>query len=553
MNIHRKIRHARRYRQITSTLLKHGLGYLVHRMGLETLVPLPVSYSLQKCERESDSCLADKLTRALTDLGPAYVKLGQLLSTRSDILSPGFIEELEKLQDKVEPFPFDQVKEQIEAEIGPIEEVFAEFNPVPLAAASIGQVHRARLTDGTEVIVKIQRPDIQEQIESDLEIFIDLAGLIENRSPEAARIGILGIVEDYGKMVRLELDYDREAKNTERMASNFANDPDVIIPKVFRKYSTSRVLTEEFIDGIKLTDLTAIDARGWNRNTISQLGTRAFLIQVMMHGFFQADPHPGNILVLGQDKIAFIDFGQTGSLTQKRLITLGQLLMGINKKDLDQALSALYDMGILNDSVDLDDFETDFSDLVERIYSSNLGSIDVNRLRQEIMDLAYNYQLRLPKYLTALMKALVTLDGVGKKLDPNFNFSEVADPLIKQMYAEKIKPEGIYKTMRQSYYREIKPLLSFPRNINNLVKSAGQGDLTISHKHEIKEQLETKITQLANRISASLIIAGSLVSASLLLRMGNHSTAHLNDALMITSGIALVMGLYAFLISGRRL
>ncbi len=552
MNIYRKIRHRRRYRQIIQTLLKHGLGYFVHRLGLESVVPLPAVYSLQKCQKESDSCMADKLTNALMELGPTFIKFGQLLSTRSDILSPAFIEELEKLQDKVLPFPVDQVKAQIAAEIGPVEEIFAEFNPVPLAAASIGQVHRARLKSGEEIIVKVQRPGIENLVEDDLQILIDLAGLAEKRSADARQIGIQAMIEDYAKILRLELDYEREAKNTERMRVNFAADHSVVIPRVFAEYSTRKILTEEFIDGVKLSDFNTIQARGWNRNKISRLGTRAFLTQVMMHGFFQADPHPGNMMLLNEDKIAFIDFGEIGLLTEKRLTTLGQLLVGIDKKDLDSAMSALYDMGILNERVDLDSFEADFSDLIERVYLSNMGSIDADRLRREMMDIAYRYQLRLPNYLTALMKALITVDGVGKRLDPNFNISEVAGPIIREMFIERIKPEGIYRSLRRNYYREIKPLFAFPRNLNHLVKVAGQGDLEISHKHELKKSFETKITQVSNRISASLIIAGGLISTSLLLLAGDHSAAHLNRVLMATSGFAILMGLYAFLISGRR-
>jgi len=552
LSIRRSIRHIRRYRQITRVFLKHGLGYLIHRMGMEKYVPLPTLYSLQKCEREPDNCLADKLTHAFMELGPTFVKLGQVLSTRADILSPGFIAELERLQDKVSPVPIEQIKEQIAQEIGPVDQIFADFNPVPLAAASIGQVHQATLKTGERVIIKVQRPNIEAQVENDLEIFINLARMMEKRSPEAARIGILDIVEDYGRMMRLELDYDREAKNTDRMRHNFAKDSSVIIPKVFWDYTTRRVLTEEYIEGIKLSDLKTIEERGWSRNKISQLGTQAFLTQVMVHGFFQADPHPGNILVLAEDKIAFIDFGEAGSLTDKRLAKLGQFLQGIDKKDTDRAMGALYDMGILNDRINLDDFEGEFDDVVERIYSSNMGSIDVNLLRQEILSLTYRYQLRLPHYLTALMKALITLDGVGKKLDPTFNLSEATETIMQKVFEEKTKPDEIYKSLQRSYYRDIKPLLAFPRNLNNLVRTAGQGDLEISHNIAMKQQMEAKFTQLANRISASLIIAGGLISTSLLLLGSQHSIDHLNDVLIGTGiGISL-MGIYAFFISARR-
>lgn len=551
MSIRRRIRHFLRYRQITRVFLKHGLGYLVHRTGMQRYVSLPALYSLQKCEREPDYCLADKLTHALMELGPTFVKLGQVLSTRADILSPAFIEELEKLQDNVIPVSIEQIKEQIAAEIGPVEQIFADFNPVPLAAASIGQVHRAKLKTGEQVIVKVQRPAIEAQVENDLEIFMELARFIEKRSPEAARIGLLDLIEEYGRMIRPELDYDREAKNTDRVKRNFAQDDSVIIPQVFWEYTTRRILTEEYIDGVKLGDISAIEARGWSRNKISQLGTQAFLTQVMVHGFFQADPHQGNILIVDEDKIAFIDFGEMGSLTENRLITLGQFLQGIDQKNVDQAMSALNDLGIMNDRINLDDFEGEFADVVERIYSSKMGGIDMNLLRKEILSLTYRYKLRLPSYFSALMKALITLEGVGRKLDPTFNISEATETVIHRMLTEKSKPDEIKKRLRRGFYREMKPLLSFPRNLNNLVKEASQGELEILHNVELTKHLNEKVDKLANRLSSSLIVAGGLISTSVLLVGSQHSLAHLNDMLIFTGiGISLI-GLYSLYSSIR--
>jgi ubiquinone biosynthesis protein len=552
LNIRRRFRHFLRYRQITRVFLKHGLGYLIQRVGMEKYVPFPSRYKVQKCERESDYCMADKLTHALMELGPTFVKFGQVLSTRADILSPSFIAELERLQDKVSPVSIDEIKEQIAREIGPVEEVFAYFDPQPLAAASIGQVHRATLKTGEQVIIKVQRPNIEAQVKNDLEIFNSLAHIIEKRFPEAARIGLVNIIEDYSKMMRLELDYDREAKNTDRMRHSFAKDGSVVIPAVYWDYTTPRVLTEEFIEGIKLSDLDTIEARGWSRNKISQIGTQAFLSQVLMHGFFQADPHPGNILVLAEDKIAFIDFGQTGSLTERRLIILGQFLHGIGSKNVDKAMSALFDLGIIKDGINLDDFEGELTDMVERIYSSNMGGIDINVLRQEILSLTYRYQLNLPSYLTSLMKALITLDGVGKKLDPNFNLSAAMEPIIKKSFAQSLHSDELYKKMQRGYYRDIKPLLGLPNNFNNLVKVASRGDLEISHNIVLKKHLEDKFTQLANRISASLIIAGGLISTSLLLQGSEHPSAYLNDVLIGTTILISLLGVYAFLISGRR-
>jgi ubiquinone biosynthesis protein len=272
----------------------------------------------------------------------------------------------------------------------------------------------------------------------------------------------------------------------------------------------------------------------------------------MVHGFFQSDPHPGNILVLGEDKIAFIDFGETGTLTKNRLIRLGRLLQGIDEQNTDKAMSALYDLGILNESINLDDFEGEFSDMVERVYSSHIGGIDIDSLRKEILSLTYRYKLVLPSYLMSLMKALVTLDGVGKKLDPHFNISEAIQPVMQQVQDEMTNPKAIYKTLERGYYRDIKPLLALPGNINKLVRVTGEGDLQISHQHELKKHLDSKVTQVANRISASLIIAGGLVSTSLVLLATDHPIAHLNNFLLGTGGIAVLMGLYAFVFSGRQ-
>lgn len=255
-------------------------------------------------------------------------------------------------------------------------------------------------------------------------------------------------------------------------------------------------------------------------------------------------------MVLAEDKIAFIDFGEMGSLSENRLVNLGRFLQGIDKKNVDRAMSALFDMGIMNDRIDLDDFEGEFADVVERIYSSNIGGIDMNLLRKEILSLTYRYKLRLPSYFSALMKALITLEGVGKKLDPAFNISEVTEPIIQRMFTEKSKPDEVFKTLQRSYYRNIKPLLSFPRNLNNLVKEAAQGDLEITHNIALEQHLDDRISQLTNRISASLIIAGGLVSTSLLL-LGSQHSAYLNDVLIGTSvGISLI-GLYALLKSQK--
>ncbi|MEN6351565.1 MAG: AarF/UbiB family protein, partial [Syntrophomonas sp.] len=290
-----QFRHIRRRQQIVGVLVKNGFGYMIQRLGLDNLTPLSNRPTLINIQREPDRLLAVKLRQAFIELGPTFIKLGQVLSTRTDLLPPVYIEQLELLQDKVPAIRYEQVVKQLVHELGHPDEIFAKFNPEPLAAASIGQVHMARLKSGDLVIVKIQRPGIEKIVQNDLEIILALARLAERRSLEARRIGLVAMIEEFARMFLRELDYAREARNTERVYNNFAGDRRVVIPRVYWEYTTEKVLTEEHLSGVKLSDLDEIEKRGWNRRKISQLGTEAFLSQIMLHGFFQADPHPGNI------------------------------------------------------------------------------------------------------------------------------------------------------------------------------------------------------------------------------------------------------------------
>ncbi len=540
MNSRWQLKYIKRRREIVGTFVRHGLGYFVQRFGLGDQTALTSSRIGITRPQKNQYLLASNLRQALVELGPTFVKLGQLLSTRPDILPPVFIEELEKLQDKVTPISYEEIKRVLEKEIGPIDKVFAEFNAEPLAAASIGQVHRARLLTGEEVIVKVQRPDIEAKVRNDLEILKGLARISERRSADAQQLGILAMVEDYAKTLLRELDYEREARNTERVYKNFAEDKRVVIPKVYQQHSSPRVLIEEFIPGLKLSDIEGIEAHGWSRRKISALGTEAFLSQIMMHGFFQADPHPGNILVLDEERICFIDFGEIGYLSDLRLTYVGQLLIAINNNNPYSAMSVLRNMGILADIEDTDDFSEDFADLVASLYSSSMGGLDMKRMRTEIMEIAYRYQLKMPAYLTSLMKALITVEGVGKKLDPSFNFSEVAAPLATRVYRERLKPKNISKYLRAKYYKNIEPLREMPANFNSLLKNTAEGRLNMNLQVDVSPRLYRKMTQLVSRLSFSLIIAGALIGSAMIIQ-ANHSAQVERFAFMGVTGFAIAL------------
>ncbi len=552
MGLRRTYRHIRRRQQIVGVLIKNGLGYLVESMGLDNLGPVSSRYKKRSWEKEPDHLLAFRLRQALVELGPTFIKLGQLLSTRPDLLPPAYIQELERLQDKVSPLTHSEVISQLCKEIGHPEDVFAEFDPEPLAAASIGQVHLARLKTGEKVIVKVQRPGIEQKVRNDLEIVTGLAQMSERRSIEARRIGLVDMIEDYAKMFLRELDYAREARNTERVYYNFSRDERVLIPKVYWDYTTDRVLTEEYIPGVKLSDIQEIDRRDWDRRKISELGTETFLSQVILHGFFQADPHPGNIIVVDESHIAFIDFGEIGSLSEKRLMQLGELLFSFSKQNMEMAMAVLHDMGIIDDSIDIENFQEDFADLIDRVSSVSLGKLDMNRLRREIMDLAYRYHLRMPAYLTGLMKALITVEGVGKKLDPTYNFMDTAKPLATKVYQERLKPENIYKYLNRKYYQDIKPLGTLPANINHLLRTAGKGNLSLKIEVELSKKSQHKISQMVSRLSASLIITGALIGSSMIIQT-NHAALSEEYAYLGVAAFALALfSLVVFLISSLR-
>ncbi len=550
MGFWQRIRHIRRRQQIVGVLVKNGFGYMVQRLGLDSLTPLTERQTLG-AERPGDRLLAQKLRQSLEELGPTFVKLGQVLSTRSDLMPPVFIEELERLQDKVEAMPPTDLMKQLLCELGHPDEVFAEFNPLPLAAASIGQVHLARLRTGEEVIVKVQRPGIEKTVQNDLEIVLGLARLSELRSTEARRLGIKDMVEEFSRMFIRELDYAREARSTERVYQNFSDDKRVVIPRVYWEYTTGKVLTEEYIEGVKLSDLGEIDRRGWNRRKISQLGTETFLSQIILHGFYQADPHPGNILLLDETRIAFIDFGQIGSLSETRLIYLGELLLAVSKQNMDKAMASLQDMGIIGELDNIEDFQEDFADLIKSV-SGSIGKINIKRLRNELMDLSYRHQLKMPAYLTGLMKALITVEGVGKKLDPDYDFMDNAQPLVDKALQERLKAESVYKYIRRRYYRDLRPLTALPSNFNRLVRRAGEGRLKIKMEMELSNKAYHGISRLVSRLSASLIITGALIGSSFILQ-ANHSVWVEKFSYLGVLGFAVaIISLVAFLISSLR-
>jgi len=462
----------------------------------------------------------ERLRLAFEELGPTFVKLGQLLSLRPDLVPPEYATELSKLQDEAAPFPSAQAKRIIEGGLGcPLEELFAEFDEEPLAAASLAQVHRALLRDGTEVVLKVQRPGIRDVIRADLIILEDLAGVIARYVPESEPYDPVGTVREFAKTLRRELDFVREGRNMEVFRRNFSGDETIYIPRIFWELTTSEVLTMERIVGIKVTDLEALERAGLDRRQIALNGAKAILKQVFEHGFFHADPHPGNILVLKDNVIAPLDFGMVGRLDRPLQEAIGELLVGIVRKDIERIVRALRELGGLDEGGDLWAFRTDLGDFIDRYYKIPLYRLDVARLLDEAMALVREHRVRLPAGLVMMGKALVIEEGVGRVLYPQFDMITLARPYVRHIVFRRLVSQRELRDWGVVLEEAGRLLKELPEELRSIMGKIRRGELRAQFEHLGLDRLILELDRASNRISFAMIIAALIVGSSLVMQI----------------------------------
>lgn len=509
----------RRYRQILAVLIKYGFGDLLEALKVRhplagRLPRLRVLKDLEGLSRP------ERLRLAFEELGPTFVKLGQLLSLRPDLIPPEYSAELTKLQDEVAPFPFKQIKEGVEGQLGrPLDLLCLEFEEQPLAAASLAQVHRAILKDGTEAVVKVQRPQVRETIRADLIILEDLAGFIARYVPESELYDPLGTVRQFSKTLRRELDFVREGRNMELFRRNFAGDETIHIPRVFWELTTSEILTMERIVGIKVTDLEALERAGLDRRQIAINGANATLKQIFEHGFFHADPHPGNILVLENNVIAPLDFGMVGRLDQPLQEAIGEMLVGIVRKDVGRIVRALRELGSLYEQVDLGAFRTDLGDFIDRYYKIPLYRLDVARLLDEAMMLMREHRVRLPANLVMMGKALVIEEGISRILYPELDMIALARPYVRRLVLQRLAPQRELRDWGVVLEEASRLLKELPGELRSIMKKIRRGELRAQFEHLGLDRLITEMDRASNRISFALIIAALIVGSSLVMQL----------------------------------
>jgi ubiquinone biosynthesis protein len=516
--ISRTYRHLNRYRHILAVLLKHGFGEVVESLKIDQYLEIGLQLiSKKRTPREEPLTRPQRVRMALEELGPTYIKLGQVLSTRPDLIPVEFIDELSKLQDRVPSFPFDDVDAIIQRELGvPSAAVFDPIEIEPVASASIGQVHRARLKNGEAVAVKVQRPGIQAVIEVDLEIMLHLATLAERHVEELALHKPVNIVEEFARTLEKEIDFRIEAAHIDRIAQGFLGDPTVYIPTVFKEVSTSCILTTEYVEGIKISNIDLLEAAGYDRRLLCSRGADIILKQVFHHGFFHADPHPGNIFALPGNVICLLDFGMVGVVDRQTREMFVELVDSVVRRNEARTAQVLLQLTSWEHPPDLRQLERELSEFMGRHLYRPLKDIEVGKLLKDLLEIATRFQLRLPPDIFLMLKAIGTVETVGRMLDPEFDMIAKAAPFIEQVLLDRFKPQRVAEDVSELAARTLKFLQQFPKDLLDLAGLLRQQKLSLQLKHDGLEKVLATHDQISNRISFAIIIAALIIGSALI-------------------------------------
>jgi ubiquinone biosynthesis protein len=527
---------ARRYRQISRVLARHGLGFFISVLGLERFVVWQRMFN-----RRYDQPLTrpEHIRRALEELGPAFIKLGQILSTRADLLPPSYQVELAKLQDAAPPLRVEVVREILASELGePVEAAFATFDDVPLAAASIGQVHGATLLDGTPVVVKVQRPGVAEQIEQDLQILDTLAVTARRRWALMDQYDVVGIVHEFGQTLRAETNYVREGRNADRFRANFADDETVHIPVVCWDRTTKRVLTLERIGGIKMDDLTGLDRAGVDRPAVALRGAQMVLKMIFTDGFFHADPHPGNFFIEPGGRIGVVDFGMVGTVEARTREQLVWALLAYTSDEPERQVDALFDLGVARHRVDRALLRRDIEHLRARYYGRPVGEIAIRPVVNDVLGVVRRHRLQLPAGYALLVKTVVMHESLVTRLDPGFDFTAVLVPYAKGMVFRQFSPVMWARAAAQAGVDFARLGVEMPQQARRLLGAIQRGDLEFGVRPSGFEPLVRRLERIANRMVLGIIAAAFVIALAVLV-----SAFHLRSDPM--AGVVLILGFLA--------
>jgi ubiquinone biosynthesis protein len=512
------IRNIKRYRRIAGVFMKYGFGEIVDRLNLNAVLKLGKRIFRRKPSEEIS--LAARIRLALEELGPTFVKLGQVLSMRPFLIPYDLVVELTKLHDQVPPMTAEVAREQIEKNLGrPVEEAFAFFDPEPFASASLSQVHDARLHDGTRVVIKIQRPGIKQIIDADMVILRDLAQLLEKRVPESRQYEPVGIVDELARSTRKEINFLFEARNIDIVARNFKNDHRVFVPRVFWEYTSGQMITMERIEGIKITDLEGLRKVGIDPVEVCRKGGDIVFTTVFEHGFFHADPHPGNLFVTPDGRIAPVDYGMMGVLSSSQLAELGDILTSVVSGDPGSVVYAFSRADVLPETIIKSALEADINELLLRYHKIPLGQIDMATLFDVVFEIVHRHNLRIKSEFMVFGKALVTYEEVARQLDPGYNLIKSAAPYVRKLALKKLDVGGFFRDLKMAVAELREFTVSFPTEIRLLAAKLRKGQATLGLEIRGLDRLIVELDRSTNRLAFALVIAAIIVGSSLVMTL----------------------------------
>ena len=536
-----------RFSQIGRVLVRHGFGFVFdvrrdrrERRGIEELLA---------------PNFAVRLRRALDDLGPTFVKFGQLLSTRSDIIPEGILSELQKLQDKVAPMPLEVTRGVIERELGvPAEKLLAEFDPVWLGSASIGQVYRARLHGGEQVAVKVQRPEAPGRVEADLALMRDLAALLDARFGDRIFIDVKELVAEFEGVIRRELDYEQEAENARRFAANFAGTP-VKIPEIHTDLSTKRVITMEYIEGTRFLDVRPLLLTPAERRRVATMGAETIFKMAFEDGFFHGDPHPGNLFLTQGGELALLDFGMVGFMSHGDIEALSRLFIAVIQRDAAAALHGLERLGVRYAPEVRGDLLQELREFLFKYSGLSVGEVTLGQALSEVISLVRRYRLSMPPVFPLLTKALVTAEALSRSIDPTINVYEIARPYANRLLRERYEPAALLERSQERALEYARYLEDYPEQLRELLTALEDGELEVKLNNRGLDQLIGEVDVLANRLVFA-IVTGALVVGSALLEAfpsGGPQVPYLGFHVVSLGGftLALVMAVILLLVIFR--
>ena len=552
------VRDLGRLQQIASVLVGYGFGDMVRRIGLAgALERAGRLLHWQDPQAMAHMAPPERVRRALEDLGPTFVKLGQVLATRVDLFGPEWIAELGKLQNAVPPLPFERVRPQLVEDLGAEPEaVFAQLDEAPIAAASLAQTHRAWLADGTAVVLKIRRPGIRDTVEADLRLLARLAEIVEAQAPDLHRYRPREVVQQFAQSLRRELDFAAECRNAERIAANFAGHDEIVVPRVHWQWTCERLNVQDFVAGIPGPDLAAVDASGMDRKRLAQVGAGIVLKMVLEDGFFHADPHPGNIFYLPGERIGVIDFGMVGRVSEQRRIQIVQLLHGLVEREAEAVTDVLMEWGEGAWEADETRLQADIGAFVDQYRGVPLKDLRMGGMLVDVAAILRNNGLTLPPDLALMIKAFLTLEGMGRQLDPDFDMAGEARPFLERAMLERYSPSVLARRGKRSLMGLLDLARDMPRDLHRLLQSARRGQLRMHIDVESLKAFGDQLDRAVSRLTMGVVVAALIVGSSIVLNSAGGVSSRGLRALGVVGFVGAALGgvwvLFSIWRGGRR-